>query len=127
MAREYRVESRLKAAIEELGGACEKHINTGYRGDPDRLCSFPWGYHCLVETKWATGIAPEKHQLRRHAYWRRRGLDTWVACDDSDIERICNYAVGTASLSTNCSPIFAGQPASDASCRPRVGEDRDNT
>jgi hypothetical protein len=126
MALEYRVESRLTAAVERLGGACEKHVNTGHRGDPDRLCSFPWGYHCLVETKWETGVRPEAHQLRRHAFWRLRGLDVWVACDDIDIQRICDYAVGTSPVSKIGNPFFMGSSPMYVGGRPRIGEDRDN-
>jgi len=77
MARERIVESRLKSRIEAIGGACEK-FKGSVRGEPDRLCSFPHGYHCLVETKWASGVQPEPHQARRHEFWRERGMNVWV-------------------------------------------------
>ena len=57
MAREAPVESWLRSRIEDVGGACEKHVG-GMRGDPDRVCSFPNGYHCLAETKWLEDVKP---------------------------------------------------------------------
>jgi hypothetical protein len=64
--------------MEAVGGAAEKHVNPGWRGDPDRLLSFPDRYHCMVETKWADDAEPEDHQLRRHKWWRERGMDVYV-------------------------------------------------
>jgi hypothetical protein len=78
MAREAVVEEYLKDRVEDAGGACEKHTNPGHRGDPDRLVSFPRGYKCLVETKWADDAEPEPHQLRRHEWWRDRGMPVHV-------------------------------------------------
>ena len=126
MARERRVENLLVGAVEGIGGACDKHVNPGYRGDPDRLCSFPWGYHCMVETKWATGEVPEDHQLRRHIYWRERGIDVWVACDGTDIERIISFALGAKALSVYRDPLLTQSASRDVSRRPRIGEDRDS-
>lgn len=123
MARESRIETALTSAVEGLGGACDKHVNTGFRGDPDRLVSFQWGYHCLVETKWATGVAPEAHQLRRHVYWRARGLDVWVACDELDIQRIIDFALRTQAVSTNRNTFPVGSSTWDVGSRPRIGED----
>ena len=91
MAREKTIESRLKNRIEDRGGACEKHIG-GMRGDPDRLCSFPNGYHCLAETKWLEGVKPEEHQLRRHGFWRKRGMDVWVIGCEQHITQLLNFA-----------------------------------
>jgi hypothetical protein len=64
--------------MEAVGGAAEKHVNPGWRGDPDRLLSFPDRYHCMVETKWAYDVEPEPHQSRRHKWWRERGMDVYV-------------------------------------------------
>lgn len=72
------METYLKEKMEAVGGAAEKHVNTGRRGDPDRLVSFPDRYHCLVETKWADDVEPEAHQSRRHEWWRKRGMDVYV-------------------------------------------------
>ena len=91
MARERLVERRLKRRIEDAGGACEK-FESAIRGEPDRICSFPNKYHCMVETKWATGVKPEPHQLRRHEFWRKRGMDVWVVCDDNDISAVLAVA-----------------------------------
>lgn len=76
--RENKVEGYLKRRMEEIGGAAEKHVNPGANGDPDRLCSFPDGYHCLVETKWAQDVLLPAHQSRRHKWWRQRGMDVYV-------------------------------------------------
>lgn len=121
--REYKVEDALVTAIEFIGGACAKHVNTGYRGDPDRICSFPWRYHCMVETKWATGETPEAHQLRRHKFWRERGLDVWVACDRHDIDRIIAFAVRAKILSAISLAFPLGPSTWDVGSRPRIGED----
>ena len=121
--RESLVENRLVKRTEEVGGACEKFKPT-IRGEPDRLLSFPWGYHCLVETKWATGVRPENHQLRRHAYWRARGLDVWLACDDADIARIIAYALYAQTIWAAGNPVSTRSSTWDVSRRPRVGEDQ---
>ena|ERR1700722_10280472 len=92
MAREKTVESRLNDRIKEVGGACEKHVG-GMRGDPDRICSFPNGYHCLAETKWLEDVKPEEHQLRRHGFWRERGMDVWVIGCDRHIAQLIDFAV----------------------------------
>jgi hypothetical protein len=75
--RESRVETYLKERVELVGGACEKF--KGFkRGEPDRIVSFPSRYHCMAETKWVEGVEPEPHQLRRHMFWRKRGMDVYV-------------------------------------------------
>lgn len=122
MAREYQVETPLKKAIEASGGVCEKHVNTGYRGDPDRLCSWPWGYHCLAETKWATGVKPEPHQLRRHEHYRAHGMDVWVVCDRHDIDNLVAYALGTKTIPANSRTFSVGPSTGYVSCGPRPGE-----
>lgn len=90
------MERRLKSRIEATGGACEKHVNPGHRGDPDRLCSWPCGYVCLVETKWAPDIEPEPHQKRRHEFWRARGVPVFVVGDDDGIETVLHAATLSA-------------------------------
>jgi hypothetical protein len=76
--REAKVETYLQDRMEAINGAAEKHVNPGWRGDPDRICSFPDRYNCMVETKWAPDVAPEAHQTRRHKWWRERGMDVFV-------------------------------------------------
>jgi hypothetical protein len=76
--------------MEAIGGACEKHVNSGHRGDPDRLLSFPDRYHCMVETKWADDVEPEEHQLRRHKWWRERGMDVFVC---RSREEVCLFMI----------------------------------
>ena len=76
--REYKVEDHLQAKMKSVDGACEKHTNPGHRGDPDRLCSFICGYHCLVETKWADDAPLPAYQARRHEWWRQHGMDVFV-------------------------------------------------
>jgi hypothetical protein len=75
--RENKVERFLQKRVEAVGGACAKFRGT-VRGEPDRLLSFPSRYQCLVETKWAEDVEPEPHQLRRHDWWRKRGMDVYV-------------------------------------------------
>lgn len=76
--RETKIEEYLTERVEAVRGACEKHTNPGHRGDPDRLLSFPSRYQCMVETKWADDADPEPHQVRRHEWWRKRGMDVFV-------------------------------------------------
>src|ERR1700731_1495362 len=89
---ETTVRNRLVSRIEAIGGACELHVCPGTRGDPDTICVYA-GYMFFVETKWAPGVPPEPHQLRRHKYWRDRGADVWVASDDREIEWVVSYAL----------------------------------
>ena len=72
------METYLQQRMEELGGAAEKHTNPGHRGDPDRLCTMPHWAPFFVETKWAEDAEPETHQLRRHIWWRKRGIEVYV-------------------------------------------------
>ena len=123
MARERTVESRLKSRIEEVGGACEKFAGCT-RGDPDRLCSFPNGYHCLAETKWAENVKPEAHQLRRHKFWRERGMDAWVVGCDRHITQLINFAlVQSPRLSIGGGPLPRGAPSRYAGGGPWIRED----
>src|ERR1700677_2014041 len=125
MARERTVETKLRLRIEDLGGACEKHVGAMH-GDPDRLCSFPNGYHCLAETHWLEDIKPRAHQLRRHGYWRKRGLDVWVIGCDRHISQLVDLAflyserlpVGGIYLPSGPSPSHVGGG-------PWAGKDRD--
>lgn len=75
--RESKVENYLQERVEAVGGAAAK-FKGSIRGEPDRLVSFPARYQCLVETKWTAGVEPESHQLRRHEWWRKRGMDVFV-------------------------------------------------
>lgn len=88
--REKTVETYLTEQMELVGGAAEKHVNPGHRGDPDRLCSFPDRYHCLVETKWGEDATPEAHQLRRHEWWRQRGMDVYVLKSKEGVSKWMN-------------------------------------
>jgi hypothetical protein len=88
--RENKVEAYLKLRMTAIGGAAEKHVNPGANGDPDRLLSFPLGYKCLVETKWAEDAsmtAPHaRRQLRRHAWWQQRGMDVYLLKSKAQVD-----------------------------------------
>lgn len=123
MAREKTVEKRLKDKVEAIGGACEKHVGA-MRGDPDRLCSFPNGYHCLVETKWAEGEEPEDHQLRRHAWWRKRGMDVWVVGCNDHITKFVSFAfLQPARVSVGSCDVPGGKATGHAGGGPGPRED----
>ena len=125
MARERTVETKLRLRIKAVGGACAKHVG-GERGDPDRICSFPNGYHCLAETKWAEDEKPEDHQLRRHGYWRKRGMDVWVIGCDRHISQLIDLAVLHPSrLSERGGAVFSGPLASHVGGGPWPGENGD--
>jgi hypothetical protein len=84
--RESRVETYLKERVELVGGAAAK-FKGSIRGEPDRLLSFPTGYHCLVETKWKEGVEPKTHQTRRHEWWRKRGMHVFVLRSIWEVDR----------------------------------------
>lgn len=71
--RENKVEEYLTLLMKSIGGMCEKHVNPGARGDPDRICVFPHDLLVFVETKWKEGEEPEDHQIRRHLKYTKRG------------------------------------------------------
>lgn len=119
------METLLAKRIEAIGGACEKHITT-VRGDPDRLCSFPNGYHCLAETKWSEDAKPEDHQLRRHGFWRARGLDVWVIGCDRHIAQLIDFAViQSARLSVRSGDVLGEPCPSYVGSGPWIGENGD--
>src|SRR5271165_7220155 len=119
------VETPLARAIEAVGGACEKHKTT-VRGDPDRLCSFPNGYHCLAETKWAEDAKPEDHQLRRHGFWRARGMDVWVIGCDRHITQLIDFAyLQPPRLSVGGEPFLGGPPTRHVGGGPWPGKNGD--
>jgi hypothetical protein len=123
--RESSVETPLRERIEAVGGACEKHIG-GKRGDPDRLCSFPNGYVCLVETKWATDVEPEYHQLRRHGFWRKRGMDVWVIGCDRHITQLIGFAsLQPPRLPVTSWPVSGGPYEGDVGSGPWPGKNGD--
>ncbi len=125
MARERTVETKLRLRIKAVGGACAKHVG-GERGDPDRICSFPNGYHCLAETKWAEDEKPEAHQLRRHGYWRARGMDVWVIGCDRHITQLIDFAlVQPPRLSVGSCDVSGGAPACHVGGGPWAGENGD--
>ena len=125
MAREAPVESRLRRRIEDVGGACEKHVG-GMRGDPDRVCSFPNGYHCLAETKWLEDVKPEEHQLRRHGFWRARGMDVWVIGCDRHISQLVDFAgLQPPRISVGSGAIPGGPPPLHVGGGPWPGKDGD--
>jgi hypothetical protein len=83
--RERTVEKYLKQQVELLQGACAK-FKGSVRGEPDRLLSFPDKYKCLVETKWSEEATVQAHQLRRHQWWRERGMDVFVLKTKGDVD-----------------------------------------
>lgn len=126
MAREYAVVRRLRTAVEAASGVCQQHVNNGVRGDPDQLVSFPWGYHCLVECKWRTGVRPQAHQRRRHEYWRDHGMDVWVVTDERDIRGLIVYAFHTQSISVPRRPVASGPSPRHAGGRSRPRKNGNN-
>ena len=123
MARETTVENRLNERIKDIGGACEKHVG-GKRGDPDRICSFPNGYVCFAETKWLEDVKPEEHQLRRHGFWRARGMDVWVIGCARHITQLIDFAlVQPPRLSVGSGNFPSGTPACHVGGGPWAGKD----
>lgn len=119
------METPLTERIEAVGGACEKHKTT-VRGDPDRLCSFPNGYHCLAETKWTENARPEEHQLRRHGFWRARGMDVWVIGCDRHITEFLNFALFQPTrLSVGSCDVPGGKATRYVGGGPWFGKDGD--
>lgn len=96
--RENKVESYLRKRMYAIGGACEKHVNAGANGDPDRLLSFPDGFHCLVETKWAEDAPMNtphvRMQLRRHDWWRNRGMAVYILKSKTAVDQFMHVHAG---------------------------------
>ena len=125
MARERTIERRLKERIEDVDGACEKHVG-GKRGDPDRICTFPNGYACLAETKWLKDVEPEEHQLRRHGFWRKRGIDVWVIGCNEHVEQLIDFAgLQPPRLSVGGGNVPGGPPSLHVGGGPWTGKNGD--
>src|SRR5580700_1024498 len=122
---ETKIRDRLVSRVEAIGGACELHTCPGTRGDPDTLCSFPWGFHCMVETKWAIDAKPETHQLRRHWFWMSRGMPVLVARCDVEIERVIWVALRAKAVSDHRGELPSGSSPLHVGGGSRLGQDGD--
>lgn len=85
--RERVIEKKLRIAIEQLGGTCEKFVSPGKRGVPDRLCSLRNGKLFFVETK-APRKGPTAAQKRDHARRRARGFNVYVVANEHQIASV---------------------------------------
>src|SRR5208337_3902820 len=71
-------------------------------------------------------VGPEPHQSRRHAFWRKHGMDVWVVGDDELILSVIDIALlHRKGLSVGGGPVPGGAPARDAGGRPWAGENGD--
>lgn len=84
MAEAY-IESRLKQAIERLGGLCIKLWALSFTGLPDRLILLPGGKVFFVETKHSEKN-PRKRQLVVHQQLRSLGFMVFVIRTNEDLK-----------------------------------------
>ena len=80
---ENRIEKRLKAEVEKIGGKSLKFTSPGVAGVPDRIVLLPHGKLIFVELK-APGKTPSPIQKYRAKEYRALGFD--VRCIDSVIK-----------------------------------------
>lgn len=84
--REFTVEKYFVEQVTLAGGVAEKFKSPGRKNVPDRLCSWPLGYHDFVELK-ATGEKPTPGQLRDHKRRRAMGHRVWVISSKDQVDR----------------------------------------
>lgn len=75
--KEQTVEMYLVRSVKKIGGKCYKFVSPGHNGAPDRICIFPRGLICFVETK-APGKKPRTTQLAFHRELARCGVPVWL-------------------------------------------------
>lgn len=93
--RERDIEAHLVKRVKELGGECRKIQWIGRRGAPDRYVMLPHDpmYNIpniasvWVELK-ATGVKPERHQLREHDRMRKMGQRVVVIDSIEGVEEL---------------------------------------
>ena len=73
---EHVIETKLKNAVEDIGGLCWKLVCPGTTGVPDRICLMN-SRAVFVELK-APGKQPRPIQLRRMNQLRDQGFQTFV-------------------------------------------------
>lgn len=96
--RENRIESNLKREVEKVGGECEKWVSPGKNGMPDRICFFPSGKVCFVETK-APGEKPRPLQEVRIDRLKELGQTVFVVSSLEHVREVIEYGVSSKELS----------------------------
>lgn len=83
--RESPIEAYLVAQCKKHGAWAEKHTSPGYKGPPDRVVLWPFGFTDWVETK-ATNGPVKKHQQRDHLRRYALGNRVWVIRSKSQVD-----------------------------------------
>jgi hypothetical protein len=84
---EKRIEKKLRAAIEKLGGLCLKFPATHFTGIPDRICLLPGALMFFVELKGA-GKTLSPRQIYVAKQLERLGFKCYVANTDPMVDNL---------------------------------------
>lgn len=84
---EKKIETKLKEAMERIGGKCYKMWAYNNMGIPDRLCCFPGGIAVFVETK-TTGDKPRKIQKLVHSQLKEIGFEVRIVDTSDKIKKL---------------------------------------
>ena len=85
-AREVVIEAYLRDKVIAAGGMCQKFIDPGRRGAPDRLVILPGHPTHYVELKRPRFGYLEPHQQRYHDDLRRCGQRVWVLATHESVD-----------------------------------------
>jgi len=84
---EKKLEKKLRAAIEKLGGLCLKFPAVHFTGIPDRICLLPGALMFFVEVKGA-GKALSPRQVHVAKQLERLGFRCYVANTDAMVDNL---------------------------------------
>lgn len=87
---EKRIEKKLKAEIEKLGGKCIKLATLHESGLPDRICLLPMNRVYFVETK-STGDRLRRIQCLAHHRLEKIGFDVYVIDSTTRLKAFIQY------------------------------------
>lgn len=87
--REKEIETKLRCAVRESGGAALKFVSPGTDGVPDRILLFPGGHTAFVETK-APGKKLRPLQVRRKRQLETLGFPVYCVDRPEQIPEILN-------------------------------------
>lgn len=90
--KENVVEKKLIKIMLGNNGAAIKQ--TGQKSMPDRLCLWPIGKACFVETK-RPGKKPDPLQLAAHAALRKLGFKVYIIWNNEQLKQFENEISGT--------------------------------
>lgn len=87
-ALEKEIEQKLVAVAKKYGGRCEKLVNVGFAGFPDRTLLLPGGFVIFVETKRPKGGRYSALQNKWRDWLIALGLDYYRI---KDLEQLAAF------------------------------------